>query len=75
MAVRTYRLIVEGELSDRLTFALEPITIAGSQGDTTPTGQIRDHAELQGVMQRVVTITTIGECDGAGTEREEHDVA
>ena len=51
MAARTYRLIVERELSDRLTFALERITIAGSQGDTTPTGQIRDHAELQGIMQ------------------------
>jgi hypothetical protein len=53
VAGRAYRLIVEGELSDRLTIALEGMTIARADGTTTLTGHIRDQAELQGLLQRV----------------------
>jgi hypothetical protein len=53
VAGRAYRLIVEGELSDRLTIALEGMTITRADGTTTLTGHIRDQAELQGLLQRV----------------------
>jgi hypothetical protein len=50
---RTYRLIVEGELSERLTIALQGMTITRADGTTTLTGHIRDQPELQGLLQRV----------------------
>lgn len=53
MAARAYRLMVEGELSDRLAVACEGVTITRSQRNTAPTGQMRDQAEFQGVMQRM----------------------
>jgi hypothetical protein len=53
VAVRTYRLIVDGELSDRMRFAFEGMTLARAEGTTTLTGPVRDQAELQGLLQRV----------------------
>jgi len=53
VAARTYRLIVEGELSDRMQPAFEGMTLARAEGTTTLTGPVRDQAELQGLFQRV----------------------
>ena len=53
MADRTYRLIVEGELSDRLAGAFEGMSLTRTGGYTTLTGRLRDQAELQGLLQRV----------------------
>jgi hypothetical protein len=53
VAVRTYRLIVEGELGDQLESAFEGMSFTHVEGTTTMTGDLRDQAELQGVLQRV----------------------
>jgi hypothetical protein len=53
MASRTYRPIVEGDLSDRLTVAFEGMTFTRSKATTALTGHIRDQAELQGLLRRV----------------------
>ena len=56
MGSREYRLVVEGELSDRMQLAFEGMNITRSDGTTTLTGTIRDQAELQGVLQRITDL-------------------
>jgi hypothetical protein len=53
MALRNYRLIVEGELSDKLEPAFNGMTLTRSEGNTALTGTVRDQAELQGLLRRV----------------------
>jgi hypothetical protein len=53
VATRTYRLIVEGELSDTVGVAFDGMTLTRAGGNTTLTGPVRDQAELQGLLQRV----------------------
>jgi hypothetical protein len=53
MPKRSYRLTVQGELSDNLKPAFPGMTLTRTNGDTTLTGDIRDQAELQGLLQRV----------------------
>ena len=53
MAARTYQLIVEGELGDRLESSFAGMTFTRGEGTTTLTGDLRDQAELQGVLQRM----------------------
>jgi hypothetical protein len=50
---RTYRLIVDGELSDGLEPAFDGMTLTRVEGRTALTGNVRDQAELQGLLQRV----------------------
>jgi hypothetical protein len=53
MAGRTYRLVVEGELSDTMGVAFDGLTLAREKGNTVLAGTVRDQAELQGFIQRV----------------------
>ena len=53
MADRNYRLIVEGELSDALEPAFDGMTLTRAAGNTALTGNVRDQAELQGLLRRV----------------------
>jgi len=53
MAARTYRLRVEGELSDIAGQAFEGMTLTRAAGTTLLVGRVRDQAELHGVLQRV----------------------
>ena len=53
MAARTYQLTVEGELGDHLQSAFAGMTLTHGAGTTTLTGELRDQAELQGVLQRI----------------------
>jgi len=53
MAIRTYRLTVDGELSDRAVQAFEGMTLTREDGRTILTGPVRDQAELQGHLQRI----------------------
>ena len=53
MPTRSYRLTVQGELSDNLKPAFPGMTLTRSAGNTTLTGDIRDQAEFQGLLQRV----------------------
>jgi hypothetical protein len=50
---RTYRLIVEGELSDDLVRAFPGMALTRPEGTTALTGDVRDQAELLGLLQRV----------------------
>jgi hypothetical protein len=45
--------VVEGELGDRFESAFAGMTLTRADGTTTLTGDLRDQAELQGVLQRV----------------------
>jgi hypothetical protein len=53
MPERTYRLIVEGELSDRAARGFEGMTLTRESGTTVLVGRVRDQAELQGLLQHV----------------------
>ena len=53
VADRAYRLIVEGELSDELALAFPGMALTRAASRTALTGQVRDQAELQGLLQRV----------------------
>ena len=53
MTRRTYRLIVEGELSDGAQRTFDGMTLSRSEGTTTLTGHVRDQSELQGLLRRV----------------------
>jgi hypothetical protein len=67
MPTRSYRLTVEGELSDNLKPAFPGMTLTRSNGNTTLTGDMRDQAELQGVLQRVSGLgLTLLEAKAAG---------
>ena len=56
MAARTYRLRVEGELSDIAGQAFEGMTLTRGAGTTLLVGRVRDQAELHGVLQRVADL-------------------
>jgi hypothetical protein len=50
---RNYRLVVEGELSDHLESAFHGMRLTRAEGNTVLTGNVRDQAELHGLLQRV----------------------
>ena len=56
MGSREYRLVVDGELSDRMQLAFEGMKLTRGDGTTTLTGTIRDQTELQGVLQRITDL-------------------
>jgi hypothetical protein len=56
MGSREYRLVVGGELSDRMQLAFEGMNLTRGDGTTILTGTIRDQAELQGVLQRITDL-------------------
>jgi hypothetical protein len=53
MSVREYSLVVEGELSDELGSTFARMTLTRKEGQTLLVGQVRDQAELHGLLQRV----------------------
>jgi hypothetical protein len=53
MPSREYKLVLQGELSDRSARAFEGMTLAHENGKTVLTGPVRDQAQLQGLLQRV----------------------
>jgi hypothetical protein len=53
MAVREYSLVVEGELTDELGNTFAGMTLTRYEGKTSLVGQVRDQAELQGLLQRI----------------------
>jgi hypothetical protein len=73
MADRNYRLIVEGELSDALGPAFDGMALTRAEGTTALTGNVRDQAELQGLLQRVsdfgLTLLEVKAIDAPHTAR------
>lgn len=53
MAELTYRVIVKGELSDKLAITFPGMALTRGDGNTALTGALRDQAQLQGLLQRV----------------------
>jgi hypothetical protein len=53
MEGRTYRLTVEGELSDAAGLAFEGMTLTRVRGRTVLVGRVRDQAGLQDVFRRI----------------------
>jgi hypothetical protein len=56
VAGHTYRLIVAGELSDRLGPVFAGMELAPRDGNTTLTGYVRDQSELQALLGRVADL-------------------
>ena len=56
MAVREYSLVVEGELTDELGNTFAGMTLTREEGKTLLVGQVRDQAELQGLLQRITNL-------------------
>jgi hypothetical protein len=54
--VRQYSLVVEGELSDMLGSAFAGMALTRREGTTVLVGQVRDQAELQGLLQRISSL-------------------
>ena len=53
MEGRTYRLTVEGELSDAAGVAFEGMTLTRVRGKTVLVGRVRDQAGLQDLFRRI----------------------
>ena len=53
MATRSYRLTVQGELSDNLQPVFPGMELTRSDGNTALAGTVRDQAELHGLLRRV----------------------
>jgi hypothetical protein len=51
-----YRLVVEGELSDRLEHAFGGMTVTRSDGTTVMVGNVRDQADLHDLLRRVTDL-------------------
>jgi len=56
MAGRTYRLEVEGELSDNAMFTFEGLMLRHVAGNTLLVGTVRDQSELHGLLQHVADL-------------------
>jgi len=48
-----YRVVVDGELSDDIAPAFEGMSLRREEGRTVLVGNMRDQAQLQGVLQRI----------------------
>ena len=52
----TYRIVVEGELSDRLFATFGEMQVERVAGDTWLTGEIADQAQLQGLIAHIADL-------------------
>jgi hypothetical protein len=70
IAVREYKLIVEGELSDELSPFFKGMALTREGGNTMLVGRVRDQAELQALLRRV---SDLGLTLLTATRTDEHD--
>ena len=56
LAVTTYQIVVDGELSDRFVASFGDMRLERGAGRTTLTGQIADQAQLHGLLARVAEL-------------------
>lgn len=52
----TYRIVIDGELSDRFVATFGEMRLARRAGETWLTGEIADQAQLQGLITRVADL-------------------
>jgi hypothetical protein len=55
-AVTTYRIVVEGEISDRFFATFGDLRVDHVAGETWMTGEIADQAQLQGVIAHIADL-------------------
>jgi len=74
MAAREYRFVVEGEIGDDLGKTFPGMTLTRKEGQTLLVGQVRDQAELQGLLQRLsslgLTLLSASTTDEDGGEEQ-----
>ena len=67
--VTTYRIVVEGELSDRFIATFAEMHLERDRGETALTGDVRDQAHLQGLLSRIadlrLALRSVTPIDGA----------
>ena len=56
MAPSDYEIRVKGRLSDSVTSVFEDFTAAVKPAETTLRGEIRDQAELHGLLEQIQTL-------------------
>jgi hypothetical protein len=56
VGVTTYRIVVDGELSDRFAATFEDMHLERSLGTTSLIGEISDQAQLHGLLARVADL-------------------
>jgi hypothetical protein len=49
----TYRIVVDGELSDRYATAFEGMDMEAASGQTIITGEVVDQPQLHGILDRI----------------------
>ena len=54
--VTTYRIVVDGELSDRFAATFGDMRLERAAGRTSLTGEIADQAQLHGLLARVAEL-------------------
>jgi hypothetical protein len=52
-AVKRYRVLVRGTLSERFAPAFDGVTLEAASGMTALVGDVRDQAQLYGILDRV----------------------
>ena len=55
-SVTTYRIVVDGELSDRFVATFADMRLERDAGRTSLTGEIADQAQLHGLLARVAEL-------------------
>ena len=77
MNVRTYRVTVDGELSEALTSTFGSMRSESVDGKTILTGPIRDQAELHGLLTHIaalgLTLLEVTNPDEAPTAHSRQD--
>ena len=69
--VTTYRIVVEGELSDRFGATFNAMRLDRVAGDTWITGEIVDQAQLQGLIARIADLgLALRSVNAVGTDRD-----
>jgi hypothetical protein len=53
VAASRYRIVLRGRLSKRFEYAFEGMTLEHAPGRTVLTGEVRDQAQLYGVLDQV----------------------
>jgi hypothetical protein len=53
MATKTYRVTVRGRLSERFASVFEGMAVEPGTGETTLVGEIVDHTQLYGLLDRL----------------------
>ena len=56
MGVTTYRIVVDGELSDRFVATFDGMHLERGAGTTSLIGEISDQAQLHGLLARVADL-------------------